>query len=104
VRLINVLSPDADAVVQQFYPGDLGGLALAEVLFGAAVPSGKLPVSFPRSVGTAPAFYNYWKGARPLDAGRVFDNGTLMFGHEYVLDSPVPIWSFGHGLSYVPFN
>ncbi|KAI0365465.1 glycoside hydrolase [Pilatotrama ljubarskyi] len=94
----------ADAVVQQFYPGELGGLALAEVIFGDVNPSGKLPVSFPRSVGTTPVFYNYLKGSRSIDAGRVLDDGTLMFGHQYVLDSPVPLWSFGHGLSYTTFN
>ena len=82
---------DADAVVQQFYPGELGGLALAEIIFGDANPSGKLPVSFPRSVGTTPVFYNYLKGGRFVDAGAVLDDGTLKFGHQYVLDSPVPI-------------
>jgi beta-glucosidase len=91
-------------VVQQFYPGELGGLAIAEILFGAVSPSGKLPVSFPRSVGTTPAFYDYLKGARPLDIGEVYDNGTLKFGHQYVLDSPIPLWSFGHGLSYSTFE
>ncbi|KAI0640646.1 glycoside hydrolase superfamily [Trametes meyenii] len=94
----------ADAVVQQFYPGELGGLALAEVIFGDVNPSGKLPVSFPRSVGTTPVFYNYLKGSRPVDAGQILDDGTLVFGHQYVLDSPVPLWSFGHGLSYTTFN
>ncbi|GJE97260.1 glycoside hydrolase family 3 protein [Phanerochaete sordida] len=98
------IQANADAVIQQFYPGELGGLALAEVVFGDVNPSGKLPVSFPRSVGTTPVFYNYIKGSRPLDPGMVFDNGTLLFGHQYVLDSPVPIWSFGHGLSYTSFN
>ena len=43
---------------------------------------GKLPVSFPRSVGTTPVFYNYIKGSRPLDPGVVHDNGTLQFGHQ----------------------
>lgn len=57
--------------------------------------AGKLPVSVPRSVGTTPVFYNYLKGSRPLDAGQVLDNGVLKFGHQYVLDSPVPLWSFG---------
>ncbi|KAK0200569.1 glycoside hydrolase superfamily [Desarmillaria ectypa] len=94
----------ADAVIQQFYPGELGGLAIAEIIFGAENPSGKLPVSFPRDVGTTPAFYNYLKGARPLDPGSVLDDGTLVFGHQYVLNSPVPLWGFGHGLSYTTFN
>ena len=91
-------------MLQQFYPGELGGLALAEIIFGEHSPSGKLPVSYPRSVGTAPAFYNYLKGARPIDAGSVLLDGTLMFGHQYVLDSPVPLWSFGHGMSYATFK
>ncbi|KAG7093367.1 hypothetical protein E1B28_007049 [Marasmius oreades] len=95
----------ADAVIQQFYPGELGGLAIAEVIFGAYNPSGKLPVSFPRDVGTTPVFYNYLKGARPMtDFGTTTDNGTLVFGHQYVLESPIPLWSFGHGLSYTTFN
>ncbi|KAJ7210628.1 glycoside hydrolase family 3 protein [Mycena haematopus] len=94
------IQANADAVVQQFYPGELGGLAIAEVIFGAVNPSGKLPVSFPRAVGTTPDFYNYLKGSRTIDPGQVLDDGTLMFGHQYVLNSPVPLWSFGHGLSY----
>ncbi|SJL14428.1 related to beta-glucosidase [Armillaria ostoyae] len=98
------IQANADAVIQQFYPGELGGLAIAEIIFGAENPSGKLPVSFPRDVGTAPAFYNYLKGARPLDPGSVLDDGTLVFGYQYVLNSPVPLWSFGHGLSYTTFN
>ncbi|KAJ3857876.1 glycoside hydrolase family 3 protein [Lentinula lateritia] len=94
----------ANAVIQQFYPGELGGLALPEIIFGAVNPSGKLPVSFPRSVGTTPDFYNYLNGMRPVDAGMITDNNTLVFGHQYVLNSPIPIWSFGHGLSYTTFN
>ncbi|KAF9037100.1 glycoside hydrolase family 3 protein [Panaeolus papilionaceus] len=93
----------ADAVIQQFYPGEAGGLAIAEVIFGAVNPSGKLPVSFPEHVGTTPIFYDYLKGSRPLDPGAVLDDGTLKFGHQYVLASPVPLWSFGHGLSYTTF-
>ncbi|KAJ7620968.1 glycoside hydrolase superfamily [Roridomyces roridus] len=94
------IQANADAVIQQFYPGELGGLALAEVVFGAVNPSGKLPVSFPQSVGTTPVFYNYLKASRPLDPGKVLDDGTLMFGHQYVLNTPVALWGFGHGLSY----
>ncbi|KAF8644321.1 hypothetical protein AX16_008529 [Volvariella volvacea WC 439] len=95
----------ADAVIQQFYPGELGGLALAEIVFGAINPSGKLPVSFPRDVGTTPVFYNYFKGSRPnVNPGAILDDGTLRFGNQYVLGSPAPLWSFGHGLSYTTFN
>ena len=43
---------------------------------------GKLPVSFPRNVGTTPVFYNFLKGSRPLDPGLVLDDGTLTFGHQ----------------------
>ncbi|KAF7354607.1 Glycoside hydrolase family 3 protein [Mycena sanguinolenta] len=92
------IQANADAVVQQFYPGELGGLAIAEVLFGAVNPSGKLPVSFPQAVGTTPDFYNY------LTRGKSFPNGSLLFGHQYVLNTPVPLWSFGHGLSYTTFE
>ncbi|TFK70501.1 glycoside hydrolase [Pluteus cervinus] len=98
------IQQNADAVIQQFYPGELGGLALAEVIFGDVNPSGKLPVSFPRDVGTTPVFYNYLKGSRPIDTGSVLEDGTLRFGHQYVLNSPLPLWSFGHGLSYTTFN
>ncbi|KAL7281865.1 hypothetical protein ACG7TL_003330 [Trametes sanguinea] len=103
----------ADAVVQQFYPGELGGLALAEVIFGDVNPSGLFtippychtrPHDMNSSVGTTPVFYNYLKGSRPIDPGQILDDGTLVFGHQYVLDTPVPIWSFGHGLSYTTFN
>ncbi|KAH7904285.1 family 3 glycoside hydrolase [Hygrophoropsis aurantiaca] len=98
------IQENVDAVVQQFYPGELGGLAIAEIIFGAENPSGRLPVSFPRSVATTPVFYNYLKGARPIDPGYITPNGTMVFGHQYVLDTPVPTWSFGRGLSYTTFN
>ncbi|KIK63658.1 glycoside hydrolase family 3 protein [Collybiopsis luxurians FD-317 M1] len=96
----------ADAVIQQFYPGELGGLALPEIIFGAVNPSGKLPVSFPQSVGTTPDFYNWLNGMRPIppDPGMITDNGTLIFAHEYVLGDPVPLWAFGRGLSYTTFS
>ncbi|KAH7340638.1 glycoside hydrolase superfamily [Rhizoctonia solani] len=98
---------NADAIISQFYGGELQGVALAEVIFGDYNPSGKTSVSWPRSVGTAPAFYDYLKGSRPVDwtgPGRIEDDGTLVFGHEYTLDTPVPFWSLGHGLSYTTFQ
>ncbi|GAB1517285.1 hypothetical protein RhiTH_000331 [Rhizoctonia solani] len=77
---------NADAIISQFYGGELQGVALAEVIFGDYNPSGRTSASWPRSVGTAPAFYDYLKGARPVDwtgPGRIEDDGTLVFGHEY---------------------
>jgi len=52
------------------------------------VPIGKLPVSIPRDVGTTPAFYNYLKNSRPVDAGRILDNGDLDFGWQVRSTSP----------------
>ncbi|OLL25588.1 Periplasmic beta-glucosidase [Neolecta irregularis DAH-3] len=92
------------ALLQTFYPGEQGGAALADILFGLTNPSGKLPISLPRSVGTTPAFYNYLKGARPIFPGFIQTDGALNFGHQYVLNSPVPWYPFGHGLSYSNFT
>ncbi|KAG6375328.1 hypothetical protein JVT61DRAFT_3556 [Boletus reticuloceps] len=78
------IQENVDAVIQQFYPGELGGLAVAEIIFGAVNPSGRLPVSFPRSIATAPAFYNYLKGGRPIDPGAIYPNGSLLFGQHLI--------------------
>ncbi|KAK3367678.1 glycoside hydrolase family 3 protein [Podospora didyma] len=98
------ISEDAAALVQQFYPSEQGGAALANVLFGDVNPSGKLSVSFPRSVGALPIYYDYLNSGRDSgDAGTVYDNGTLVFGHQYVLGSPHALYEFGYGLSYSRF-
>jgi len=99
------ISTSASALVQQFYPSEQGGNALADVLFGAYNPSGKLSVSFPRDIGTAPNFYDYLKGGRYSgDPGSVGPDGTLHFGHQYVLESPVSLYPFGYGKSYSTFQ
>lgn len=67
-------------------------------------PSGKLSVSFPYDVGTLPTYYDYLNSGRSTDAGRVWPNGTLEFGHQYVLNSPQPLYEFGYGLSYSNFT
>ncbi|KAF9447325.1 glycoside hydrolase family 3 protein [Macrolepiota fuliginosa MF-IS2] len=98
------IKDNADAIVHQFYPGEYGGRALAEVIFGDVNPSGRLSVSVPRDVGTTPVFYNYLKGGRPSsNPGATLADGSLMFGNQYVLNSPQPLWSFGHGMSYTTF-
>ncbi|MGA9348510.1 MAG: glycoside hydrolase family 3 N-terminal domain-containing protein [Anaerolineae bacterium] len=78
-----------DAVVEAWYPGEVGGTAIAEVLFGDTNPGGKLPITFPRTVGQLPLYYNY----KPT--GRIYD---------YVDLSGKPLFPFGHGLSYTTFT
>ncbi|KAL1792382.1 hypothetical protein ACET3X_008889 [Alternaria dauci] len=98
------ISDNAAALLQQFYPGEQGGNGLADVLFGDVTPSGKLSVSFPYDVGTLPIFYDYLNSGRNTDPGAVLPNGTLQFGHQYVLNTPQPLYEFGYGLSYANFT
>jgi beta-glucosidase len=96
------ISTDASALVQQFYPSEQGGNALADVLFGDENPSGKLSVGFPYDVGTTPIYYDYLNSGRTVDPGKVYPNGTLVFGHQYVLNT-LPLYEFGYGKSYSTF-
>jgi len=98
------ISDNAAALVQQFYPGEQGGNGLADVLFGDVSPSGKLSVSFPHDVGTLPIYYDYLNSGRYTDPGAILPNGTLQFGHQYVLNTPQPLYEFGYGLSYANFT
>ena len=92
----------ADAVVLQFYGGEQQGNAMADVLLGKVNPSGRLNVSFPRSTGITPCYYNYY----PTDRETVFDKGGSLDepnGH-YVFEKPYALWSFGYGLGYTDFE
>ncbi len=89
------------AVLQAWYPGDMGGYAVADILYGVEAPSGKLPISFPRSSGHIPCYYNHKPSAR----GYYNRPGTLTrSGRDYVFDSPEPLFPFGFGLSYTNFE
>jgi len=89
------------AIVQAWYPGELGGYAVADVLFGDVNPSGKLPISFPRSAGHIPCYYNYKISAR----GYYHKPGSPETpGRDYVFSNPKALYSFGHGLSYTTFE
>ncbi|GAA5051475.1 beta-glucosidase [Thermocatellispora tengchongensis] len=80
------------AVLSAWLPGQTGAQAIAEVLLGEVNPSGKLPISYPRTVGQIPVFYGH-----KVSGGRSHWHG------DYV-DSPVsPRYCFGHGLGYAPF-
>ncbi|OJJ41465.1 hypothetical protein ASPWEDRAFT_23552 [Aspergillus wentii DTO 134E9] len=99
------ISNSTSALIQQFYPSEQGGNALADVLFGDYNPSGKLSVSFPRSVGDLPIYYDYPNSGRDItDSGYIETDGTLVFGHQYVLGNPNPWYPFGYGKSYSTFE
>lgn len=88
-------------IVVQWYPGEQGGLALADMLLGNVNPSGKLNYSFPQSVGHLPCHYNYL----PTDKGFYHRSGEVNKpGKDYVFSSPKALWAFGHGLSYTDFE
>jgi len=88
------------AVVMAFYPGQEAGNALADVLLGRANPSGRLPVTFPRRAEDAPS-YNHYPGA-----GGVVDyaEGVFVGYRGYDRGKTVPLFAFGHGLSYTRFE
>ncbi len=91
----------ADAVLVQWYGGEKQGDVLANILTGAVNPSGRLNVSFPRSTGNTPCYYNYL----PTDRGHFGKGGTLQKpeGH-YIFEQPGALWPFGYGLSYTQFE
>jgi beta-glucosidase len=90
------------AVVYAWDPGTMGGPAIAGSLFGDSVPSGKLPVSFPRTVGQVPIYYNHLSSGRP--AGETGPAATDKYRSKYLDVSFTPEYPFGYGLSYTKFE
>ena len=84
-------------VVEAWHLGTMSGEAISSVLYGEYNPSGKLPVSFPRSIGQVPIYYNYKNTGRPGPGGHVF------WSH-YNDEKNDPLYPFGYGLSYSSFN
>ena len=93
---------NADALLVQWYAGEQQGRTLADILLGKVNPSGKLNVSFPRSTGNTPCFYNHFITDRnePFDKPGSPDDPK---GH-YIFDAPDPLWSFGSGQGYSTFE
>jgi beta-glucosidase len=80
---------DVDAVLMAWYPGEAGGLAIADILLGTRNPSGRLPITFPRNEGQLPLIYNHHPTGR---------------GDDYMDGAGQPLFPFGYGLSYSRFE
>lgn len=107
--VFNTITPLAQSVIYSFHPGIMGGPAIADILLGKAVPSGRLPVTFPRTVGQVPIYYNHMNTGRPpTEQSKDIPTGTALdpVGYTaYQLDvSYTPEYPFGYGLSYTTFS
>lgn len=84
------------AILEAWFPGIQGGYAVADSIFGNHSPGGKLPVTFPRTVGQVPIYYNHKNTGRPPSTDR--------FTSKYLDIPSTPLFPFGHGLSYTKFD
>lgn len=96
---IDVQQQQADAVLETWFSGTEGGNAIADVLFGDYNPSGKLPITFPRSVGQIPTYYNHLSIGRPFTPGKPGN-----YTSQYFDEPNTPLYPFGYGLSYTDFS
>ena len=102
----------SDAILYSFHPGTMGGPALAQLIFGDETPSGKTPVTFPKSTGQIPIYYNHNMTGRPYNGTEtlLYDiplkaGQTSLGNTSYWLDAGFgPQFPFGYGLSYTTFE
>ena len=96
--ILNWASANIPAIVEAWQLGTQSGNAIAQVLYGDYNPSGKLPMTFPRSVGQLPIYYNYKSTGRPSA-----NEPNSVFWSHYTDESNTPLYPFGYGLSYTTF-
>src|SRR5256886_242889 len=94
---INWIAENTPAILETWFAGTQAGNAIADVLFGDVNPGGKLPVTFPRSVGQEPLYYNHMNTGRPPNANEKYNS-------KYLDLSWTPLYPFGYGLSYTQFR
>ena len=99
--VLNWAAENIPAIVEAWQLGTKSGDAIAQVLYGEYNPSGKLPMSFPRSVGQMPLYYNYKNTGRPRAEGG--DTGSVFWSH-YGDEKNSALFPFGYGLSYTKFS
>jgi len=95
---LSKVAAGAPAILESWFPGVQAGNAVADVLFGKVDPGGKLPVSFPRSIGQVPIYYDHEPTGRPCDAGSKYNS------RYRDLPNCDPLYPFGYGLSYTTFD
>ncbi len=93
-------SENVPAILNVWFAGTEAGDAIADALFGDAVPSGKLTTTWPQNIGQVPLFYNHKNTGRPLPEGKWFQK----FRSNYLDVSNEPVYPFGYGLSYTNFT
>lgn len=91
---------NVDAILEAWYPGTMGGHAIADVLYGDYNPSGKLPATFPRNVGQVPLYYDMKNTGRPIDPAKP----DAKYVSRYLNTPNTPLYPFGYGLSYTSFT
>lgn len=96
---INWEKDNLDAILEAWFPGTMGGAAIADVLTGKYNPAGKLTMTFPQNVGQIPLFYNHKNTGRPYDP----NVPQFAYGSRYWDVSNEPLYPFGYGLSYTTF-
>jgi beta-glucosidase len=94
---INRIDKTVPAILETWFLGTQAGNAIADVIFGDYNPSGKLPVTFPRSVGQIPIFYSMKNTGRPMDVNNKYTS-------KYLDEPNDPLYPFGYGLSYTKFE
>ncbi|HEX4055446.1 MAG TPA: glycoside hydrolase family 3 N-terminal domain-containing protein [Tepidisphaeraceae bacterium] len=96
------LAQKMNAVLWAWHPGSMGGPAIVDTIFGTSVPSGKLTVTFPRTVGQVPIYYDHMNTGRPAqETGPYADE---KFTSKYIDERFTPEYPFGYGLSYTTFK
>jgi beta-glucosidase len=92
----------APAILHAWYPGQEGGIALAQILFGEVNPSGKLPASFERRWEDNPTFHSYYPA--PGEKRVPYSEGIFLGYRHFDRSETKPLWAFGYGLSYTTFG
>src|SRR5436853_664602 len=94
---INWVAENVPAILETWFAGSQAGHAIADVLFGDVNPGGKLPLTFPRTVGQVPLYYNHKNTGRPPDPNNPYTS-------KYIDVPWTPLYPFGYGLSYTQFR